>query len=107
MFKKIGSALKRFGRKAKIAASLMSVAAVTAITTVIASAAGETTSSTSSSFDFASVISDAGDTIQSTLLTLVNTLAPTLVTISVSGLGIYAIIMLFTLAKKLFKKAAG
>lgn len=105
MFKKFGGALKRLGRKAKIAATLMSVATVTAITTVIASA--EETGTTASTFDFSSVISSAGNTIQSTLLTLVNTLAPTLVTISVSGLGIYAIIMLFTLAKKLFKKAAG
>lgn len=106
MFKKFGGALKRLGRKAKIAATLMSVATVTAITTVIASAE-EPTTTVGSTYSLSSVISDAAASIKDTLTTLVSTLAPVLVSVSVSGLGIYAIIMLFTLAKKLFKKAAG
>lgn len=105
MFKKFGGALKRLGRKAKIAASLMSVAAVTAITTIVASA--EDTVTTGSGSDISSVINTASASIKETLTTLVSTLAPVLVSVSVSGLGIYAVIMLFTLAKKLFKKAAG
>lgn len=106
MLKKFGGALKRLGRKAKIAVSLMSVAAVTAITTVIASAE-EPTGTVTSSFDFSKIVSDAGATLEKCLSNLVTSLTPVLITVSVSGLGIYAVIMLFTIAKKLFKKAAG
>lgn len=108
MFKKFGGALKRLGRKAKIAASLMSVAAVTAITTVVASAAGETTDPTSSSAsDLATVISSAGNDLKTAITTLVSTLSPILISVSVSGFGIYAVVMLFKLVKKMFSKAAG
>lgn len=104
MFKKFGGALKRLGRKAKIAASLMSVAAVTAITTVIASAE-ETTSSSGTSL--ADTIKSAGATLESSLSALVSALAPVLVSVSISGFGVYAVVMLFKLGKKLFSKAAG
>lgn len=104
MFKKFGSTLSWFGRKARIAASLMSVAAVTAITTVVSSAAGETTTTDNS---LAESIKSAGETLETSLTALVTALAPVLVTVSVSGLGIYGVVMLFKLGKKLFSKAAG
>lgn len=80
-------------------------AAFTCITLSISAYASEDASSSSSVMGEA--ISSAATVIQAEFAALVNTLVPVLVTIAISGLGMYAVIMLFKFAKKLFAKAAG
>lgn len=103
MFDRLKSFIGRMSRKAKCCTALMSAAVGTAIMSVAASAEGEATGST----DIGSIITSAGNTLKSEFTTLVSTLVPVLIGIAVVGLGLYACIYLFRMAKKFFSKAAG
>lgn len=79
---------------AAVAVSAMSIAACaeeTGVTTV----------------DTASIIQSAGNTLKSEFVLLVQTMVPLLISIGVVGLSLFAIVSLFNMAKKFFKKAAG
>ena len=90
-----------FGKfRKKIAA--VSVAAVSALAMSVSAFAEDGGSNVMSE-----AISSAGDTLKSEFSTLVTTLVPTLVGIAIVGLGIYAVVILFKMAKSLFSKAAG
>lgn len=54
-----------------------------------------------------SVITNAGSQLTSEFTNLASTVAPILIGIGVVGLGIYAVVYLFKMAKKFFGKAAG
>ena len=103
MLDRIKSTFCRIGRKTKFLASAMAVSAVAAITTIAASAE-ETATATA---DITSVITTAGNTLTQQFTTLVNTLVPVAIGIGVIGLGLYACIHLFKIAKKFFAQAAG
>lgn len=100
MFQKIKKAvLKKFKR---IAVKLMSVAAMISVLAVGAFAAESTDGG-----NMSSIINTAGTTLQAEFTSMVNSLVPVLIAIAMVGLGMYAIIYLFKMAKKLFAKAAG
>ena len=93
-----------FGRvKRKILVAALS-AAIAVSTLSIAACAEETTSSGS---DLSAIIQSAGDTLKEEFVLLVQTMVPLLISIGVVGLSIFAIVSLFGMAKKFFKKAAG
>lgn len=79
-------------------------AAVAVSTLSIAACAEETTSAGS---DMSAIIQSAGDTLKEEFVLLVQTMVPLLISIGVVGLSLFAIISLFSMAKKFFKKAAG
>lgn len=102
MLERIKSTFCRIGRKTKFLASAMAVSAVAAITTIAASA-----EETAAAADITSVINTAGNTLSAQFTTLVNSLVPVAMSVGVIGLGLYACIYLFKIAKKFFKQAAG
>ena len=51
--------------------------------------------------DLSSIVNTAGTTLKDQFIILVNTLVPVLIGIAVVGLGLYAVIYLFKMAKKL------
>ncbi len=104
MFEKLKLFAGKMSRKAKRAAALVSAGAVTAIMTVCASAED---GATASSNGIDTIINSAGNTLKGEFTTLVSTLVPVLISIAVVGLGLYACIYLFRMAKKFFAKAAG
>lgn len=55
--------------------------------------------------DIQSVVNTAGSTLKDQFIILVNTLVPVLIGIGVVGLGLYACIYLFKMAKKFFGQA--
>lgn len=101
MLERFKSALCRIGRKGKFLISAMAVSAVAVVSTAVASA--EETTNTG----ITEVINTAGTTLTAQFTTLVNTLVPVAVSIGVVGLGLYACIYLFKIAKQFFAKAAG
>lgn len=100
----IKSLLGKVKRKAKLLTGAMTAVLMVSAMSICASAEG--TTSTASS-NMASIVESAGEQLTTEFTNLVNSLVPVLVGISVVGLGIYAIIALFSLVKKFFKKAAG
>ncbi len=78
-------------------------AAVSACAMSICACAEETTTTT----DMQSIITSAGETLKNEFVLLVQTMVPLLVSIGVVGLSVFAIVSLFNMAKKFFKKAAG
>lgn len=100
----IKSLLGKAKHKAKLFMGAMTAALMVSAMSICASAEG--TTSTASS-NMASIVESAGEQLTTEFTNLVNSLVPVLVGISVVGLGIYAIIALFSLVKKFFKKAAG
>ena len=102
MFDRVKSFAKRMGNKLKYGAAIVSAAIGTAIMTVVASADDST--STASTLETA--VTNAGAQLQSEFSTLVTTISPVLIGIAVTGLGIYAVIFLFRMAKRLFSAAS-
>ncbi len=56
--------------------------------------------------DLSSIVNTAGTTLKDQFIILVNTLVPVLIGIAVVGLGLYAVIYLFKMAKKFFAQAS-
>lgn len=56
--------------------------------------------------DLQTVVNTAGTTLKDQFIILVNTLVPVLIGIAVVGLGLYAVIYLFKMAKKFFAQAS-
>ncbi len=77
-------------------------AAITACAMSICASAAETDTT-----DMSSIITTAGETLKTEFTLLVQTMVPLLVSIGVVGLSVFAIVSLFNMAKKFFKKAAG
>lgn len=100
---KIKSLLGKVKSKAKLLVSAMTAALMVSAMSICACA--EETTSTSNSLE--TIIQSAGDTLIDQFTVLVAALVPVLVGIAVVGLGLYAIVTLFSMAKKFFKKAAG
>ncbi len=91
-------------KRVRIASSIG--AAVSAIPVLaIAASAEDVPSSASSGIE--SVITSAGETLTTQFSALVSTMVPILIGIAVAGLGMYAVIYLFKMAKSFFAKAAG
>ncbi len=60
----------------------------------------------STTLDISSIVNSAGSTLQTQFVALVQALVPVIIGVAVAGLGMYAIIQLFKLGKKLFSTAA-
>lgn len=101
MLNKIKGFLKRVGRKAVIAG----ISAVSACAMAVSSFAVDGTEAAGG--NMASVINSAGTTLEAEFMAMVNSLVPVLIAIAMVGLGMYAIVYLFKMAKKMFGKAAG
>lgn len=56
--------------------------------------------------DLSSIVNTAGTTLKDQFIILVNTLVPVLIGVAVVGLGLYAVIYLFKMAKKFFAQAS-
>lgn len=56
--------------------------------------------------DLSSIVNTVGTTLKDQFIILVNTLVPVLIGIAVVGLGLYAVIYLFKMAKKFFAQAS-
>lgn len=78
-----------------VAASAMAIAACAE-----GADAGATT------LDISTIVNSAGSTLQTQFVALVQALVPVVIGVAVAGLGMYAIIQLFKLGKKLFGTAA-
>lgn len=101
MFNKIKGFISKRAKRIGLAAA---AAAMTCLSLAVSAFAAE---STESSSVMSQAIDSAGSVLQSEFSALVATLCPMLVTIAIAGLGMYAVIMLFKYAKKLFANAAG
>ncbi len=97
--------LKSLPKRAKKLAIGISTGAIVAVSTAIAACAEEVTSETSAN-GIESVINSAGATLSEQFTVLVQTLVPVLMSIAVVGLGLYACIYLFKMAKKFFAAAS-
>lgn len=91
------------GKAKKLATGFVAaLAATTALAVGVCAEGGEVTTSV----DLGSYVSTAGTTLQEQFGALVAALVPTLTAIAVVGLGLYACIYLFKMAKKFFSMAA-
>ena len=88
--------------KSKIVGIAVGSLAVLSVAAIAASAEPDT----SAADGLKEVISTAGTTLSEQFTTLVQTLVPVLIGIAVVGLGLYACIYLFKMAKKFFNHAA-
>lgn len=97
--------LKAFGRKimnkGKLIAASSAVVLTTAGSAIVASAEDGSSNTVST------IISDAGATLITQFTNLATAVIPVIISIAVVGLGIYAVVYLFNMAKSFFKKAAG
>ena len=98
------SKIKSLFSKAKCKARYL-MSALASVVTV--SAMSICASAEETSTDMQSIITSAGDTLKEEFTLLVQTMVPLLVSIGVVGLSVFAIVSLFNMAKKFFKKAAG
>lgn len=105
MFSKIKNALIKGKRKLlTIAASSFMTFTALAVSASAAETGGGSVSSSGSGL--AEIISTAGETLKNEFVTLVTTLVPVAIGIGIVGLGLYATIYLFKIAKKYFAAAA-
>lgn len=103
MFSKIKKALSK--RKKKLLAIIMaSFMTVTAL--AVSASAAESGVGTSSGSGLEQIVSTAGETLKNEFVTLVSALVPVALGIGIVGLGLYACIYLFKIAKKYFAAAA-
>ena len=103
MFSKLKKALSK--RKKKLVAIIM--ASFTAVATLAVSAsAAESSGGISSGSGLEQIVNTAGETLKNEFVTLVNALVPVALGIGIVGLGLYACIYLFKIAKKYFAAAA-
>lgn len=101
MFQKIKSFISK--RAKKVIFGIVA-AAFTCIPLSISAYAAEGTESGS---NMASVINTAGTSLSAEFSNLVTAIVPVLIGIALVGLGLYAVIYLFKMAKKFFAQAAG
>lgn len=94
---------KKLSSKAKRVILTIGTGVVAAATMAIGAFA-EVPSSTAQ--DLSSIVNTAGSTLKDQFIILVNTLVPVLIGIAVVGLGLYAVIYLFKMAKKFFAQAS-
>lgn len=81
-----------------VAASAMAIAAC--------AEGAEGADGSATTLDISSIVSSAGTTLESQFVALVQALVPVVIAVAVAGLGMFAIVNLFKLGKKLFKTAA-
>ena len=81
-----------------VAASAMAIAAC--------AEGAEGAGGSATTLDISSIVSSAGTTLKSQFVALVQALVPVVIAVAVAGLGMFAIVNLFKLGKKLFKTAA-
>ena len=101
MFQKIKNAVLKKGKR--VIAGVMAVAASASILAVGAFAADTTEGSGS---NMATIVESAGTSLTAEFSNLVMALVPLLIGIAMVGLGLYAVIYLFKMAKKFFGQAA-
>lgn len=102
MFAKIKGFFK--GKSKKVYAILVGAFSTCLSLAVSASAEGETSGSSN---HMSSVINSAGTSLSEEFSNLVTAIVPVLIGIAMVGLGLYAVIYLFKMAKKFFAQAAG
>lgn len=95
---------KKLSSKAKRVILSIGTGVVAAATMAIGAFAEESASGTAQ--DLSSIVNTAGTTLKDQFIILVNTLVPVLIGIAVVGLGLYAVIYLFKMAKKFFAQAS-
>lgn len=95
---------KKLSSKAKRVILSIGTGVVAAATMAIGAFAEVPASSTAQ--DLSSIVNTAGSTLKDQFIILVNTLVPVLIGIAVVGLGLYAVIYLFKMAKKFFAQAS-
>lgn len=95
--------LKNLSGKTKKIMLSVGTGVVAASAMAIAACAEEPASTT---LDISSIVNSAGSTLQTQFVALVQALVPVVIGVAVAGLGMYAIIQLFKLGKKLFGTAA-
>lgn len=93
---------KKLSSKAKRVILSIGTGVVASATMAIGAFAEDTASASS---DLQKVVNTAGSTLKDQFIILVNTLVPVLIGIGVVGLGLYACIYLFKMAKKFFGQA--
>ena len=95
---------KKLSSKAKRVILSVGTGVVAAATLAIGAFAEEPAAGTAQ--DLSSIANTAGTTLKDQFIILVNTLVPVLIGIAVVGLGLYAVIYLFKMAKKFFAQAS-
>lgn len=96
---------KKLSSKAKRVILSIGTGALAAATMAIGAFAEEPAAG-STAQDLSSIVNTAGSTLKDQFIILVNTLVPVLIGIAVVGLGLYAVIYLFKMAKKFFAQAS-
>lgn len=99
---------KKLSSKAKRVILSIGTGVVASATMAIGAFAADPASGTAAGTvqqDLQSVVNTAGTTLKDQFIILVNTLVPVLIGIGVVGLGLYACIYLFKMAKKFFGQA--
>lgn len=79
---------------------------VVAASAMAIAACAEGAGGSATTFDISTIVNSAGSTLQTQFVALVQALVPVVIGVAVAGLGMYAIIQLFKLGKKLFGTAA-
>lgn len=97
---------KKLSSKAKRVLLSVGTGVLAAATMAIGAFAEEPAAGTGTAQDLASIVNTAGSTLKDQFIILVNTLVPVLIGIAVVGLGLYAVIYLFKMAKKFFAQAS-
>lgn len=103
MFSKIKNAFSK-GKKKLITVIASSFMTVTAL--AVSASAESVGGGTSSGSGLEQIVITAGETLKNEFVTLVNALVPVALGIGIVGLGLYACIYLFKIAKKYFAAAA-
>ena len=97
---------KKLSSKAKRVLLSVGTGVLAAATMAICAFAEEPAAGTGTAQDLSSIVNTAGSTLKDQFIILVNTLVPVLIGIAVVGLGLYAVIYLFKMAKKFFAQAS-
>lgn len=95
---------QKLSSKAKRVILSIGTGVVAAATMAIGAFAEESAAGTAQ--DLSSIVNTAGTTLKDQFIILVNTLVPVLIGVAVVGLGLYAVIYLFKMAKKFFAQAS-
>ena len=95
---------QKLSSKAKRVILAIGTGVVAAATMAIGAFAEEPAAGTAQ--DLSSIVNTAGTTLKDQFIILVNTLVPVLIGVAVVGLGLYAVIYLFKMAKKFFAQAS-
>lgn len=95
---------QKLSSKAKRVILSIGTGVVAAATMAIGAFAEEPAAGTAQ--DLSLIVNTAGTTLKDQFIILVNTLVPVLIGVGVVGLGLYAVIYLFKMAKKFFAQAS-